>query len=210
MNEQLQQKYRDVMEAFVERVKQDIHILAVFIAGSLSYDEVWEKSDIDVFLVSDDEKRAYAPFHLVEQGIVFSANLMSRTEFKKSFERVIQSSGTHSILYKSKLVYCKDEAVRDIYERMRQVGDRDRDIQLLMLASYAIVLLEKAEKWIVVKHDVTYSFLYMMKIIEQLAQIEVVLNQEIPTREAIQQALRLRPDFFGAMYTELVKGRRMN
>lgn len=206
MNEALQQKYRTAMETFVERVRQDNHILAIFIGGSLSYDEVWEKSDIDVYLVSDDEKRAYAPFHLVEDGIVFSVNLVSRTEFRKTLERVVQGSFLHSFLFKSRLVYCKDEAVRDIYERMSKVGDRDREIHLLLIASMTIVYLEKAEKWVAVKHDPTYAFVFMLKIVEQLAQLEVVLNQDIPTREVIHQALRYNPDFFTWMYTDLVHG----
>lgn len=194
------------METFVERVKKDSHILAVFIAGSLSYDEVWEKSDIDVYLVSDDEKRDYAPFHLVENGIVFSANLMSRTAFKKTFERTVQTSALHSFLYKSTLIYCKDEAVRDLYERMSRVGDRDRDIRLLIIASLAIVFLEKAEKWIRVKKDPAYSFVFLLKVVEQLAQIEVVLQRDIPTREVIHQALRYNGPFFTKMYTDLIHG----
>jgi uncharacterized protein len=206
MNEALQLRYRTAMETFVERVKQDHHILAIFIGGSLSYDEVWEKSDIDVYLVSDDEKRAYAPFHLIEDGIVFSVNLLSRTEFRKTLERVVQGSALHSFLYKSKLVYCKDEAVRDIYERMSKVGDRDRGIQLLMIASLTIVYLEKAEKWIAIKHDPTYSFVFMMKIVEQLAQMEVILQRDIPTREVIHQALRYNPSFFEWMYKGLIHG----
>ncbi|GMK37206.1 hypothetical protein PCCS19_02590 [Paenibacillus sp. CCS19] len=206
MSEALQLRYRTAMEMFVERVRQDSHILAIFIGGSLSYDEVWEKSDIDVYLVSDDEKRAYAPFHLVEDGIVFSVNLVSRTEFRKTLERVVQGSFLHSFLFKSRLVYCKDEAVRDIYERMSKVGDRDREIHLLLIASMAIVYLEKAEKWVAVKHDPTYSFVFMLKIVEQLAQLEVVLNHDIPTREVIHQALRYNPEFFNWMYTELING----
>ncbi|MBD3919492.1 hypothetical protein H8B09_12075 [Paenibacillus sp. PR3] len=206
MNDALQLKYRTAMETFVERVRQDSHILAIFIGGSLSYDEVWEKSDIDVYLVSDDEKRAYAPFHLVENGIVFSVNLLSRTEFRKQQERVVQGSFIHSFLFKSTLVYCKDEAVRDIHERMSKVGDRDREIQLLMIASQTILFLEKAEKWATVKKDPTYSFVYLIRIVDSLAQIEVLLNRDIPTREVIHQALRYNPDFFNWMYNDLIHG----
>ncbi|MCQ6562021.1 hypothetical protein [Paenibacillus mendelii] len=206
MNTELQQTYRNVMETFVERVRQDSHILAVFVGGSLSYDEVWEKSDIDVYMVCDDEKRPYAAFHLVEQGICISTNVVSRAEFRKTFERVIQTSSLHSYLYKSTLVYCKDEAVRELYEQLRYVGDRDRSIQLLQLGAVAIVQLEKAEKWIAVKRDAAYSFIWMMDVVRSLAQIEVVMHRDIPTREVIHQALKYNPVFFEAMYTELVHG----
>ncbi len=91
MSGQIQQTYRAAMESFVDRVRQDSHVLAVFVAGSLSYDEVWEKSDIDMHIVTDDEKRPYAAYHLVEHGICISASVTSRTEFKKTFEQSIQT-----------------------------------------------------------------------------------------------------------------------
>jgi hypothetical protein len=203
---ELQLTYREAMEAFVERVKQDVHILAVFVAGSLSYDQVWEKSDIDVVMVCDDEKRAYAPYHLVERGICISANVYSRSEFRKSYEKAIQTGVQHSYLYKSTLVYCKDEGIRDSFEAMRGAGSRDRSIRLLVLASLAVTMLEKAEKWIAVKGDAAYSFLWMLKVVEQLAQIEVVMNRDIPTREVLHQALGYNPDYFQAMYTDLIHG----
>jgi hypothetical protein len=43
-----------------------------------------------------------------------------------------------------------------------------------------------------------------MKVVEQLAQVEVVMNRDIPTREVIHQALRYNPVFFEPMYTDLI------
>jgi hypothetical protein len=41
-----------------------------------------------------------------------------------------------------------------------------------------------------------------------LSQIEVALAGEIAEREVIQQALKLNPAFFDAVYTELIDGRK--
>jgi predicted nucleotidyltransferase len=53
--EAVQKRYEAAVDVFVERVRQDTHILAAILFGSLSYDEVWEQSDIDMWLIARDE-----------------------------------------------------------------------------------------------------------------------------------------------------------
>lgn len=67
-----------------------------------------------------------------------------------------------------------------------------------------LVNLTKAEKWFHVKADLTYSFLWIMYCIEALAQIEVIKQGEVSTREVIHQALRHNPKLFNALYFDLV------
>ena len=45
------------LEALVEQVKKDRSILAAILCGSLSHDTVWAKSDIDLALVTIDDKK---------------------------------------------------------------------------------------------------------------------------------------------------------
>jgi RNA polymerase sigma factor (sigma-70 family) len=52
--------YNEALEALVARLKQDRYVVAAILYGSLSYDQVWEKSDIDLILVGTDERK-YRP-----------------------------------------------------------------------------------------------------------------------------------------------------
>ncbi|MBM7564224.1 hypothetical protein [Paenibacillus sacheonensis] len=202
----IQATYRAALESVTEQLRQDNRVLAAFVLGSLSYDVVWEKSDIDMMIVVDDDKRPSVSMALVEQGICISAWVVNRQQFKTNLERSMQTSFFHSFLSKGTLLFCSDASIRDLYERVRHVGERDLDVQLLINASIVVTLLEKAEKWLVVKKDPTYSFLWILKTVEELARVEVMLNRDIPTREVIQQALKYNPAFFGRMYTELIEG----
>ncbi|WP_274364347.1 hypothetical protein [Paenibacillus thermotolerans] len=202
----VQQTYRAALESITDKLRRDQRVVAAFVGGSLSYDVVWEKSDIDMTVVVDDDKRPYASLLLVEHGICISANVSSRQSFKQQFERSLQAGFMHSFLAKSTMLFCNDPAIRDLYEQIRHVGERDLDVQLLLAASWAVTVLEKAEKWLVVKRDPTYSFLWLLKGVEQLAQIEVMLNRDIPTREVIQQALKYNPEFFQRMYHGVIEG----
>lgn len=199
-------QYREALEVFVEKLKHDQQVIAVILYGSLSYDQVWEKSDIDLKLIVHDQKlhTGYACF--MENDISINASIQTRDEFKRWMERSLQSSIHHSMLVRSTLLFTKDNTIAEYLEQIRHVGDRDRQLQLMILGSYALSLLAKAEKWLYIKGDVIYSAAWIIKMADVIAQLEVVSQGDIPMREVVQQAIRYNPDMFHRIYTELVAG----
>ncbi len=206
--EALRRQYEEALQAFVEKVARDPYLLAAILFGSLSYDEVWEKSDIDVMLVGRDEKNADRAFCLVENGINIHAFITPRGKFRRMMEGALQSSFVHSSFSRSRLLFTRDETLRELYEKKDHLGTKDREVQLLRAGTGVLPPLMKAEKWFYVKRDLNYSFLWMMKLMDGLAQVEAFLNREIAGREVIQQALRLNPSFFNAVYTDLINQKK--
>lgn len=207
MNEPLPEvraRYQAALERFVEKVKQDPYIIAAILCGSLSHDTVWEKSDIDMLLVGRDEKRPVREYALVEGQINIHTIIYSRSRFKQAFERSLHGSFFHSYMSKSTLLFTHDETIRAYYDDIKRLGQHDRELQLLRLGANAIPILYKAEKWLYVKHDPAYSYLWVMYMLDILAQIEVTLNGEVVTREVVQQAMKYNPDFFNAIYFDLL------
>ena len=56
----MQRKFSEALDALVGQVQQDRSILAAILCGSLSHDQVWAKSDIDLLLVTIDDKKVEA------------------------------------------------------------------------------------------------------------------------------------------------------
>src|SRR5687767_11698283 len=97
----VQQKFAAALDSLVGEIKGDRSILAAILCGSLSHDTVWEKSDIDLLLVTvDDRKVAAGGLALYSDGVNVHAILMPRTEFRKTVEGSIRSSFAHSFLAK--------------------------------------------------------------------------------------------------------------
>jgi uncharacterized protein len=201
----VRQRYEEALESFVARVKQDRYIVAAILFGSLAYDDVWEKSDIDMLLIVRDDKADDRFYTLVENGISIHTNLVTRSKFKATFERALQGTWAQSVLARSTLLFSADETLQAYYENVRHVGSRDREMQMLTALNPVLSLLTKAEKWLVVKNDPIYSFLYMMNLITFLANIEVLWHADVPGREVIQQAITYNPEFFIPLYTDLAQ-----
>src|SRR6266508_3178051 len=197
-------RYQAALNSFVAKVRQDGYIIAAILGGSLSYDQVWEKSDIDMLLIGRSEKAAERFYYLVEDGINIHAWLISRSRFREQIERALQSSFFHSYFSKSTLLFATDETIAEYYANIQRLGARDRELQLLKAASEVLPILAKAEKWLYVKNDPAYSFLWLMYMVNGLATVEVLMHSEITGREVVQQAMKHNPTFFNAIYFDLI------
>jgi uncharacterized protein len=78
-------------------------------------------------------------------------------------------------------------------------------MRLMGLAGQAITMVSKAEKWLVTRGDLAYSFVYVMRALEPLAAIEVLLHDELTTREVLPRAAQLNPAFFDQVYGGLIQ-----
>lgn len=195
--------FNEALDSFVAKVKQDRYIIAAVLFGSLSHDTVWRKSDIDIILVGREEKPT-KEFYLVENGVNIHAVLYSRSNFKKLLEGTLQGAFMHSAFALSTLLFTTDDTIRAYYDNVRSIGSRDRQMRLMTSGQGALYTLAKAEKWLLTRNDVEYSFLWIMFTIQNLASIEVLLHGEVTSREVIPQALKLNPLFFQRVYTDLI------
>src|SRR5688572_16476710 len=162
MNEiSVQRKFSEALDQLIEQVKEDRSILAALLCGSLSHDTVWAKSDIDLILVTlDDRKIPAADRALYADGVNVHTILMPRAEFRKAVEGSIRNSFLHSLLAKGRLLYTHDETIADLCRHLGEIGARDTQIQQLEAATYTVALINKARKWLITRGDLEYSALF--------------------------------------------------
>jgi hypothetical protein len=207
--ESIQQKFTEALDALVEQVKEDTSILAAILCGSLSHDAVWAKSDIDLVLVTIDDKKApRSGLSLYADGVNVHAYLMPRAEFRKTVEGSIHNSFMHSFLSKGKLLYTHDQTIADLCARLGEIGDRDTEIQLLRAATSALPPIYKAHKFFVTRGDLDYTALWILYAATPLARIEIVGARLLADREVIPQAMKLNPALFKTIYADLLNAKK--
>ena len=113
----------------------------------------------------------------------------------------------HSYFSHSTLLFSHDATIQEWYDKnanLSNIGTRDKQLQILNVVASTLPSLVYAEKQFYVNKDCLASFLSLLNVVQGLARIEVLLNDEIPAREVIQPALRYNPDFFNHVYTDLI------
>jgi predicted nucleotidyltransferase len=208
-NEAIQQRFTTALTALVEQIQTDRAILAAILCGSLSHDAVWAKSDIDLVLVTiDDRKVERSALALYADGVNVHAFLLPRTEFRQLVEGSLSHSFMHSLLAKGRLLYTHDQTIADLFARLHAIGERDTRVQLLRAATGALASIYKAHKFLLTRGDLDYTALWMLAAATSLAQIEVISARLLVDREVILQALKLNPVFFKTIYTDLLNTKK--
>jgi uncharacterized protein len=208
-SDSVQQTFTAALDALVEQIKEDRSVLAVVLCGSLSHDTVWKKSDIDLVLVTiDDKKIAATDVALNADGVNVHAFLMPRTEFRKTVEGSVNNSFFHSFLAKGRLLYTHDRTIEDLCARLHEIGQRDTQLQLLRAATSALPPIDKARKWFVTRGDLDYAALWILYAATSLARIEVIGRGLLADREVLPQAMALNPAFFKVVYADLLNARK--
>jgi hypothetical protein len=203
------EQFTAALDGLVERLQQDRSILAAILCGSLSHDTVWAKSDIDLVLVTIDDKNVgCTDFALNADGVNVHANLMPRAAFRATIEGSTRNSFMHALLAKGRLLYTHDRTISDLFSTLDRIGDRDTQLQLLRAASGALPLIYKAHKWFLTRADLDYTALWILYAATPLAQIEVIGRRQLADREVIPQALALNPSFFRIIYTDLLNAKK--
>ncbi len=208
-NSSIQQKFTEALDALVEQVREDRSVLAAILCGSLSHDTVWAKSDIDLVLVTiDDKKVESSDLTLDAGGVNVHACLWPRAEFRKAVEGLVRNSFTHSLLTKGRLLYTHDRTIADLCDGLREIGERDTQMQLLRAATSALPAIYKAHKWFVTRGDLDYTALWILYAATPLAKVEVIGARLLADREVIPQAMKLNPAFFKTIYADLLNQKK--
>ncbi|CAN5375898.1 hypothetical protein BH09GEM1_BH09GEM1_46790 [soil metagenome] len=203
------QTFTAALDGLVEQVRQDRSILAAILCGSLSHDTVWAKSDIDLVLITiDDRMAASEGMTLSADGVNVHAQLMARAEFRKLAEGSIRNSFAHSYLTKGRLLYTHDDTIRDLCARLNHIGGRDTQLQLLRAATSVLPPLYKAHKWMITRGDLDYSALWILETATPLARVEIIGARKLADREVLPQALAINPAFFTLIYSDLLNKRK--
>jgi len=189
--------------SLTEKLQKDRTVLAAVLFGSLAYDSIWEKSDIDLTIITEESVKPTS-VTLMEEGISVHAMVMPRSQFRKTMDGAMMGSFMSSVLTRSRILFTKDDSLALLWENVGPLGERDRQAQLLRSANGCIPVLTKAEKWFRVKRDYHYTAYFLLQTATQLAFIEAIAAGESPGREVIQQALKLNPAFFKQVYTDVL------
>jgi len=198
-------RFTAALDVFVEQVKNDRSILAVLLGGSLSHDRVWAKSDIDLVLVTvDDRKIETDSLCLDADGVNLHAMLLPRAEFRRTVEGSLRNSFMHAFLAKARLVYTHDPTIASLCASLADLGRRDQHVQLLRAATSALPAIYKAHKWFLTREDLEYTALWILYAATPLAKVEVIGAGLLADREVIPQALKLNPGFFKVVYSDLL------
>ncbi|MHA2363468.1 MAG: nucleotidyltransferase domain-containing protein [Candidatus Hodarchaeales archaeon] len=204
-NEEIRQKFEIALNQFTERIKQDPNILAIYVAGSYNNGTLWEHSDIDMLIVTNDtDTRSLGDSNflvLLENDVCIQAWVFTRSQFRQRLQSFIHGDITHHITATSKLIFSKDKAITDINRNTLSVAERDKELSVLIQTEFLIGELHKAKKTLYIENNIIKCFRWVFWSLEQLANVILLMNNIIPGRDVLTQIKEVKDE----PITDLVK-----
>ena len=121
-------RYEKVLDEFIQEVQEDTTISAAILFGSLVNGVVWEKSDIDLVLITKDTKTPYRDFWLFEEDINIQVSVFTRNQFIKN-QRDLQGAARSHVIATSKVLFSEDETLNEFIASMKEIGKRDLELR---------------------------------------------------------------------------------
>src|SRR5579862_6600264 len=169
------QAFAAALDGLVRQIRKDSSILAAILCGSLAHDTVWSRSDIDLVLVTIDDRKVRAgDIPLYADGVNVHALLIPRTGFRRMVEGSLHGSFMNSFLAKGRLLYTHDPTVDTLLGRLASRGQRDTAILMLQVACGAVPALYKARKWLLTRGDIAYTSYWILLAANSIARMEVI------------------------------------
>lgn len=203
----LRQRYQQAVDHFVERIKDDPNVIAVIVLGSVAYDVLGEKSDVDMAIIVRDQQLRSNNLCLVEDGIPINADLIQRSDFKRGLERSMGGGFFQSLVANGKVIYTTDESLSEYFDDMRQIGESDRAVTALNIAAMLISILHKSQKWLFARKDALYAQYFLLHAAEAVAGMELCIRGIPASRSTIQKAMALNPEAIIPFYNDLLERR---
>jgi hypothetical protein len=137
--------------------------------GGLVRGDMWEGSDLDVFVVTRDERAGQKTGVLIENRITFHFGVVPGNCFRRSDERMLRGSIPHQILTSGKFVYTTDESLQEYYQDLAIIGVRDREMLAFYYGTQAVATLHSVRKSVYAHEDAIYMFIWLLEVVRHLA-----------------------------------------
>ena len=195
------EKHMLAMNRFVDEVNDDPHVIALLLWGSLSYYEVWEKSNIEFTMLVRDKSAPAAKYYYGDaSGYRLDLHLMEVSKFKEELQKSRAGEFWHSAWGKGTIVYTKDESLLTFFEDARQAGKDDLVMSFIRSMDLVKGCVNKAGKWITVYGNALYAQRFLHMAYLPLADMVLMQHGVEPTRESVLKAMELEPELMHEVF----------
>lgn len=187
-------QYQKVYNIVTKRLKQNKKVLAVMVFGSMVSGDLWEKSDIDFFVIIADSMEKIKNVYITENDIPVHIKLMSREYFFYIHDSEKRGGYLHRILYGSRLVFSKDFDITSRYDNLIYYPDIDREKWNLVYAGSFIKNLDICKKYIVFQEQYS-AYCSAIKCAEEFAKLYVNFSGYMINNNVVSMAVNMNDKY---------------
>ena len=178
----IQAKYDNALNSFVEELKQDNHVICIMYGGSLKERFINETSIVDIFVIVVDDKQENLYYTCIHDDIVFDVVVWGRLQIMQNLSNQLGFLERYSGFSTFDVLFSRDDQFVKQFNDVRTMRKETFNAYFMEDASQILNFISQISKHLQLRNDTSYCQYLFIKISECLARMEHMLrNQPIGT-----------------------------
>lgn len=186
-------RYQAAFNNVIHRLKSNESVLAVMVFGSMVTGDLWEESDIDLFVVVDEDIKV-EKIYTQEDDVPIHVKIIDKKNLNKVYEFDLRGGKAHRIFASSRLVFSKDRSISSWYDRGRYYPDVDRERWNLVYLGDIYKYIGVCKKYLKNKGIYT-AYSDAVQLIEAFSKLYVNFSGYMISKDVIKMATSLDDNF---------------
>lgn len=188
------QQYQKAFNTIIDRLKGNESVLAVMVFGSMVTGDLWEESDIDLFVILDKKLANIKNIYTEEKNVPVHIKLMSKVKFIQLYDEDLKGGFMHRMFASSRLVFSKDMDITAKYDSGRYYPDLDRERWNMVYLGKVLKSVDVCSKYL--SNDGVYTaYGAGVKCLENYAKLYVNSSGYMISKDAMKMAMNLNSEF---------------
>lgn len=186
--------YQKSSEKLINVLKVNKKVLAIFAFGSIISGDLWEESDIDLFVVYKDIFEEVRDIYSEVLDIPVHMKVLNKEKFLELYKNDGKKGSIRNLLVSSKIIFSRDEEIESVFNKAKYSLDKYKEMWNLVYLGNVIKDLRVTKKYL--HNDSTFtSYEVLIRALDSFAKLFLNLNGYTVSKDAVKMATNLNNKF---------------
>ena len=186
--------YQKASQKLITILKTNKKVLTVFAFGSIVNGDLWEESDIDIFVVHKDNFEEIRDVYSEILDIPVHMKILNKEKFLELYNTNGQKGIIRNLLISSKIIVSKDEEIDNIYNKAKYTSDKHIGLYNLVYLGSLIKNLRVSKKYLQ-NNNLFTSYEVLIRALDSFSKLYLNLNGYTVSKDAVKMTMNLNNQF---------------
>ena len=186
--------YQKASQKLITILKTNKKVLTVFAFGSIVNGDLWEESDIDIFVVYKDNFEEIRDVYSEILDIPVHMKILNKEKFLELYNTNGQKGIIRNLLISSKIIVSKDEEIDNIYNKAKYTLDKHIGLYNLVYLGSLIKNLRVSKKYLK-NNNLFTSYEVLIRALDSFSKLYLNLNGYTVSKDAVKMTMNLNNQF---------------
>lgn len=181
-------------QTVVNQINKNKKVVALFTFGSIVSGDVWEESDIDLFLIYEDGFEKIRDVYSEVREVPVHTKILNKNSFLELYKNDGKKGFAKKLLCNSKLVFSRDNEISSAYNNSRYTMPSHTEVWNLVYLGKLLKDIGISKKYLQ-NGGLKTSYEVLIRTLDSFSKLLINLNGYTVTKDSLVMATNLSNNF---------------